>query len=90
MVNPDPAAPPAAAGIKPVKQKPLMWLAEAYPYIVGKGKNQKKAHDEEFILLQRVINSPVKKNVSSSHWMPLRILSSPLDPKDWCSYPAQV
>lgn len=61
MENPDPNAPPAAAGEELLRQTPLQWFAEAYPF--NEGPLKRKAHEDELILLQKRINGEAKNLV---------------------------
>jgi hypothetical protein len=56
-------------GIGPERRKwqtriPLNWLSEAYPFVVGTGKNARRLYEKEFILLHKKINSGPKNQVS--------------------------
>ncbi|KAH7131858.1 hypothetical protein B0J11DRAFT_503048 [Dendryphion nanum] len=44
-------------------KKPLRWLAEAYPFVKGKSAKAERAHEAEFVLLQRKINSETKTKI---------------------------
>lgn len=62
------AAPPSNAG--PILQTPFQWFIEAYPFIDGTKKDAKRAHVDEFILLQKKINQGAKNRVSFVHYIP--------------------
>ncbi|KAF2686380.1 hypothetical protein K458DRAFT_387388 [Lentithecium fluviatile CBS 122367] len=57
--NPDPSALATAPGSSPLTQTPFQWPNEAYPFI--ESKKGRRAHDNEFVLLQKRINSEAKK-----------------------------
>lgn len=59
---PDPVPPVPAAG--QYEQKPFEWFAEAFPFIDAKSAGSRKAHEKEFVLLQKKINSVPKNRVS--------------------------
>lgn len=63
MPNPDPAAAPPVLGESPQMQTPFKWFAEAYPFIDGTAANARRAHEDEFIVLQTKINQGAKNRV---------------------------
>jgi hypothetical protein len=65
---PDPAAPAPTPGANPLLQRPLEWFAEAYPFIDGTTADARKAHEDEFILLQTKVNQHAKSNVGVQYW----------------------
>jgi hypothetical protein len=65
MTNPNPAFVSSPTGIAAVEQTPFGWFAEAYPYIDG----ERKAYEDEFILLQTRINQHAKNRVSCSSYV---------------------
>jgi hypothetical protein len=84
MKNPDPTAPAPAEGEVPFKQKPLEWFQEAYPFQDGRSASARKAHEDEFILLQRRINEIAKNGVCIQFW-PLEDLIALTIPCNRCS-----
>ncbi|KAF2796644.1 hypothetical protein K505DRAFT_335026 [Melanomma pulvis-pyrius CBS 109.77] len=56
MQNPDPAAPAPVVGSEPLTQTPFQRFAETYHFIDRKTATMKQAHENEFILLQKLIN----------------------------------
>lgn len=58
MSNPDPKA-----QSNEKQQAPFQWFQEAYPFVDGATAGADKAHEDEFILLQKLINSGAKNRV---------------------------
>jgi hypothetical protein len=45
------------------------WFTKVYPFIDGNTTDPRKAHEDEFILLQTKINKHANNNVSVQHWL---------------------
>lgn len=47
-------------------QTPFQWFAEAYPFIQGISAGARRAHEDEFIILQKKVNQGAKNRVGLS------------------------